>query len=150
MIRVYLILLAMVVWSTRGEHFEQRNLDYCAGYLGCHSCKKDSQWIFLNSACLDISSSTLNAYIFDYANESKYCNNGSSKSIDLRNATSNTLNLYQNSKFSITTHSTCFWNITAGSSDTISIQVNRSASNYEDINIDIYDSKSILTTYNSK
>ena len=116
MMIIYIFLYYVVASNiVGGSHFEHRKLDYWAGYLGWHSCQKDSQCIFLNSTCSDGSSSTLDTDNFNYDSESKYWNNGSSKNIDLRKAPNNVLNLYQNSKFNINLHSTCFWNITTDS-----------------------------------
>ena len=133
-------ILSTIVWTN------QRALDTWSNYQGWSLWQSNTSCTFLNSMCTTLSSSTLANESFDYDNESKYWNNGSSKSISLSKVSGGIINLYQNSKFNITSHPTCFWNITTSISSPVTIQVNRSVSNYEDISISIYDGSTLKNT----
>ena len=127
-----------------------RELATWSGYSSWSQWQIDSSCTFLNSTWTTQSSSTLTTDTFDYANESKYWNNGSSKNITLSKISGSILTLYQNSKFDIAAYSTCFWSILTNTGIPFSIQVSRSTSNFEDIDVSAYDSKSIISDNNSK
>ena len=127
-----------------------RELATWSGYSSWSQWQIDSYCTFLNSIWTTQSSSTLATATFDYANESKYWNNCSSKNITLSKISGGTLILSQNSQFDIAAHSTCFWSIVTSDSVPVKIETSRSTSNYEDIDVNAYYSKSIVSDNNSK
>ena len=150
---IKLIIFYMLFYFQKANLFSKRTsreLATWSGYSSWSQWQIDSSWTFLNSVWTTQSSSTLATDTFDYANESKYWNNGSSKNITLSKVSGGTLILSQNSQFDIAAHSTCFWSIVTSDSVPVKIETSRGTSNYEDIDVSAYYSKSIISDNNSK
>ena len=112
----------------------RRSLSSCSSYASCSSCQNDSLWTYLNEACASSSSSTVAGDAYSFSTENAYWSSYTSSGyIYLNSSGSNSLSLYQLSGTSLASHPTCYWRIINSYNLQMTVQIQRSSTNYEDI-----------------
>ena len=112
----------------------RRSLASCSSYTSCSSCQNDSLWTYLNGACASSSSSTVASDAYSFSTENAYWSSYTSSGyIYLNSSGSNSLSLYQLSSANLADHPTCYWRIINSYNLQMTVQIQRSSMNYEDI-----------------